>query len=68
MKKALLISLVICLCSTIYFGMNTFPEYKIFTLFGYQFGVNFNEFMLLKLSTVTIGFFYLLLRYKKNGV
>lgn len=68
MKKVLLISLIICICAIIFLGMNTYPEYKIFDLFGYQFGVNINEYMLLKVGTLTIGFIYLLLRYKKNGI
>tara|TARA_R110000868_G_scaffold67549_2_gene200353 strand:+ start:822 stop:1028 length:207 start_codon:yes stop_codon:yes gene_type:complete len=68
MKNYLLVSLIICISAVIFLGMGTYPEYKIFSLFGYQFGVNINEYMLLKIGTLTIGFIYLLLRYKKNGV
>lgn len=67
MKNLLLIATIVCIASVVYFGMNTFPDIKIFTLLGFQFGINYNEFMFLKMITLCLGVGYLIFRFKENG-
>lgn len=66
--KALLIFCGILTFITLYLSSGTYPDVKFITLMGMSFGVNINDYLLLKLMCVSSFIIYLYLKYiNKNG-
>jgi hypothetical protein len=52
----------------IYLSTNTFPDIKLINLFGFDFGVNYNDYLLLKLLALSCIIIFVTLEIrKKNG-
>jgi hypothetical protein len=62
-KNILLAATIVSIILVVYFGMNTYPDIKIFSIFGFQFGINYNEYTLLKLLTLCFGLGFLIHKY-----
>jgi hypothetical protein len=65
--KALLGFIMFLMVTIIFLSTNTYPDIKLFKLFGFSFGVNFNDYLLIKLLGVTCIIIYLILYLRKHN-
>jgi hypothetical protein len=65
--KALLGFIIFLLVTIVFLSTNTYPDYKLVSLFGFSFGVNFNDYLLIKLLGVTCVIIYVILYLRKHN-